>query len=79
MWATFSRFVLFTKSDTADIADRTFDALYVGTVGNVVVVNGDDSTTLFTGVLAGTVLPIGRFKRINSTNTTAGAFILLYR
>ena len=75
----YGRWVLFTKSDTVDIVDRTFDAVYVGTVGNIVVVNGDDSTSLFTGVPAGTVLPIGRFKRINSTSTTAGAFQLLYR
>lgn len=46
-------------------------ALYVGGAGDVAVrMTDDDSDVTFSGVAAGTVLPIS-VKRVNSTNTTA--------
>jgi hypothetical protein len=72
----FVRAVAYTKSDTSNVSGAV-RAVYVGTAGNVVWVNHDDSTVTFTGVPAGTILP-GSPRRINSTNTTAGAFVLLY-
>lgn len=72
-----------TKSDTVDIAmvgsDCPIAAVYVGAAGNFVVVWPDDTTSTFVGALAGTILEIGCFKRINSTNTTAASMLALYR
>lgn len=45
-------------------------ALYVGGAGNVAVTMEDGSQVTFTGVAAGSVLPI-RVLRVHSTNTTA--------
>ena len=73
-----------TKSDTVDIAmvgggDSPIAAIYIGAAGNFVVVWPDDTTSTFVGALAGTILQIGCFKRINSTNTTAATMLALYR
>lgn len=72
-----------TKSDTVDIAivgaKCPIAAVYIGAAGNFVVVWPDDSTSTFVGALAGTILEIGCFKRINSTNTTAATMLALYR
>lgn len=72
--------VVHAKSDSANIAGprKLCDALYVGTVGNVVAVLEDDRTVLFTGVPAGTILPIA-IKRVNSTSTTADTFVALFK
>ncbi len=43
-----------TESDTTVV---NFDALYVGTTGDVVVLTGKGSTTTFPTVPAGTILP----------------------
>lgn len=48
--------------------------LYVGGAGNVAVVTKGGTTVTFTGVAAGTVLPI-RVTKVMSTNTTATAII----
>lgn len=79
----YNGFVAHTKSDTdsaaTNIADMNYMGLYVGGAGNAVLVMPDGSLVTVTGLLAGTVYPFCGFKRINSTNTTAGNFLLLYR
>jgi hypothetical protein len=45
-------------------------AIYIGGAGNIVVVTKAGNAVTFTGVLAGTILPV-RAMRVNSTNTTA--------
>jgi len=83
---SFQRWVAITPSDTVDIGETTPDdgkatapqAVYVGGTGNVVAVMGDGTTGTFTGVPAGTVLPITPI-RINSTSTTATALVALYQ
>ncbi len=62
--------------DTNDLPSQT-RGLYIGGAGNVVVILADDTASVtFTGVLAGSVLPI-RVKRVLSTNTTATAIVAL--
>ncbi len=51
--------------------------IWVGVAGNVVAVRDDDTTVIFTGAIAGVVLPI-RCKRINSTSTTATDMVALF-
>lgn len=52
------------------------DAIYVGTAGNLAVIMKNGTTVTFTGVKAGTVLPIG-VNRVNATNTTASNIVAL--
>lgn len=73
-----------TKSDTDNIPQvgggkSPIAAIYIGSAGNFVVVWPDDTTSTFVGALAGTILQVGCFKRINSTNTTAASMLALYR
>ena len=79
---TYSRRVALAKSDSVnlstDIDVRAFLALYVGSTGDAVLVRADGSLETVTGLLAGTIYPFVGFMRINSTNTTAGGFVLLY-
>ncbi len=64
-----------TPADT-DL-DQYTRALYVGTAGDVVVVmGGNDATITFTGVLAGSILPI-RVSQVTSA-TTASDIVALY-
>ena len=75
----YNDFANVTKSDTVNFVGPkpATDGIYVGTVGDVVGVKPDGSLATFTGVPAGTVLRIS-VQRINSTSTTAGAFVALY-
>jgi hypothetical protein len=72
-----------TRSDTVDIAlpgsADAVDAIYVGGAGNIVLVYPNNDTVTVTGVLAGTIYPLGGFKRVNLTNTTATPLLALYR
>lgn len=52
-------------------------ALFVGGAGNIVVVDEAGTTCTFTGVVAGSVLPIV-CKRVNSTNTTATNIVAMF-
>lgn len=64
---SFSSAAVVTKSDSTFI---NFTALFVGGAGNVAVALQDGTVVTFTGVLAGTILPIAGSK-VMSTNTTA--------
>ena len=72
--------VAITKSDTTSLLlnDRPPIAIFVGGTGNVNVQFGDLTTSVvFSGVPAGTVLPISP-TRVMSTNTTATLMVALY-
>ena len=77
----YNYFTVYAKSDTvvcpADPNGNPAQAVYNGGAGNIVVANKDGSTTLLTAVPLG-VIAISPY-RINSTSTTAGPFVLLYR
>lgn len=63
-----------TPHDTNELTYVT-RGLYVGGAGNVVVKLSDDSTTVtFTGVVAGSILPI-RARLVMSTSTTATSIL----
>ena len=51
-------------------------AIYVGGAGNISAVDINNNAVTFTGVAAGSVLPI-RPKRINSTGTTATGLVAI--
>jgi hypothetical protein len=72
-----NKFEAITPSDTADFKVVP-DAIYVGGLGNIVGVMPDNSTVTFTGVTAGTILPI-KLRRINATLTTATALLACYQ
>ena len=69
-------YVAVTPSDSTDL-DTLTRAVYVGGAGNLVAVRHDGTAVTFTGVPAGTVLPIA-VRRINSTSTTATAIVALH-
>jgi len=52
-------------------------ALYVGSSGNVRVTTAFGDDVVFTGVLAGSILPVS-VNRVWLTNTTAGNIVALY-
>jgi len=64
-----------TPNDSTDLSQPS-RALFVGGAGNLTVdmTNGDN--VVFTGVLAGSVLPF-RVKRVYSTGTTATNIVAL--
>lgn len=70
-------FVAVTPSDTVNLARGVPRGIYVGGAGNLVAVDSDGTAVTFTGVLAGSILPI-RPIRINATSTTATAIVALY-
>jgi len=59
-----------TPSDSVNFTDEVRQ-IYVGTGGNIAVVNQDNSVVVFQGVLGGTVLGPFFIKRVNATSTTA--------
>ena len=65
-----------TKSDSSDLTHAT-RGLYVGGGGNVKVLMVGGQVVTFTGVTAGSLLPI-RVNKVYSTDTTASGFIGLY-
>ncbi len=67
-----------TPNDTTVFAEPS-KGLYIGATGNVVVhLQGDPATAVtFTGVPAGTVLPI-RVVRVLSTGTTATGLVRMW-
>jgi len=70
------QFAAVTPSNTTIL--RGVRALYIGGAGNVAVVGKDGgSAVTFTGVAAGTVLPV-QASMVMSTNTTATNIVALY-
>lgn len=65
-----------TPSDVTNFS-FTVVGIYVGGAGNIVAVKPNGNTVTFSGVVAGTVLPI-RAIRVNSTSTTATNLVGLY-
>ena len=57
-----------TPSDTADLPQ--FSVIFVGGAGNVKVTTAQGSAVTFSGLNAGTVLPV-RVRRVWATGTTA--------
>ena len=66
-----------TPSDSTDLTYSTCRAIYVGGDGNISLVDGNADTIVFTGVTAGSILPV-QTARINATGTTATSIIALY-
>ena len=66
-----------TPSDSTDLTYSTCRAIYVGGDGNISLVDGNGATIVFTGVTAGSILPV-QTARINATGTTATSIIALY-
>jgi hypothetical protein len=71
-----SDFRAVTPSDTAPIAKGPAKALFVGGAGNVVAINEFGVAITFTGVLAGSILPIQTI-RVHATGTTATNIVAL--
>lgn len=65
-----------TPSDTTDLTITT-RYLFVGGAGTLTVDMSNGATVLFTGVLAGSVLPI-RVNRVRATGTTATNIVALW-
>lgn len=63
-------------NDSADLSSDA-RALYVGGAGNVKVTTTGGSTVTFTGVVAGSVLPV-RARRVFATGTTATGIVALW-
>ena len=66
-----------TPNDSTDLALGTCRALYIGTGGDVSIVDLGGETVVFVGALAGSILPI-QTARVNATGTTAGDIVALY-
>lgn len=66
-----------TPNDSVDLAHVT-RGLWVGGAGNISVdLNGGQTAVLFSGVPAGTLLPLAVI-RVRSTNTTATLIVAVY-
>ncbi len=65
-----------TPSDTGTIANAPV-RVWVGGTGNVVVITSRGDTVTFTGVPAGTLLPVA-VRQVKSTLTTATNMVALY-
>lgn len=67
-----------TPNDSTDLATIATRGLYIGGTGAVVVtMSGGGSNVTFSGIAAGTILPI-RVDRVLATGTTASAIVALY-
>lgn len=72
------RAIAVTPHDTNPLANGTTNMLFVGGAGNITVRMVDMSTdTVFTGVAAGTLLPIA-VTHVRATGTTATNMVALY-
>lgn len=63
-----------TPSDTINFV-KEVRQLYIGTAGDVSVVNQDDTVCTFVGVLSGSLLGPFFLKRINASLTTAANIV----
>ena len=64
-----------TPSDTVNLAQPS--VIYVGVGGNVRILTAQGSTVTFTGVNAGTVLPV-QVLRVFATSTTASSMTAVF-
>lgn len=64
-----------SPSDSVDLPQ--FSVIYVGGAGNVKVTTAQGTAVTFTGVNAGTVIPV-RVRRVWSTGTTATAMTAVF-
>lgn len=60
-----------TPSDTLDLTDRSFRAIYIGGEGNVSITDRKGNTITITGLLPGVWHPVSQIQYIRSTGTTA--------
>lgn len=65
-----------TPSDSTDLSIGFSRAIFVGGAGNLAVTMIDGTALTFTGVVAGSILPIA-VTRIKSTGTTATNIVAL--
>lgn len=70
-----SRAEVVTPNDSTDLT-YVCRALFIGGAGNLCVITSGGDTVLFTGVVAGTILPL-RASRVKSTTTTATNIVAL--
>lgn len=70
------RAVAVVPSDTVNFTQGA-SRVYVGGTGNVVCITSRGDVVTFTGVPAGTTLPV-QIRRVNSTSTTATNMVALY-
>ena len=66
-----------TPDDDNDLTRVATRALYIGGDGNISVVMSGGGTVAFSGLPAGTILPV-RVDRVRSTGTTATGIVALY-
>ena len=66
-----------TPNDDADLPLSVCRAIYVGSGGDISIVDLSGTTVVFTAVLAGSILPV-QTARVNATTTTATSLIALY-
>ena len=66
-----------TPNDGVDLPLSVCRALYVGSGGNISIVDLSGTTVVFTGLADGSILPV-QTARVNATSTTATALIALY-
>lgn len=64
-----------TPSDTVNMSFTT-RGIYVGGIGDAVIVMQDDTEITFKNLASGTILPV-RAIRVNATNTTATHLVAL--
>ena len=66
-----------TPNDGADLPLNVCRAIYAGVGGDISIVDLSGETVVFSGVLAGSILPV-QTSRVNATATTATSLIALY-
>jgi hypothetical protein len=66
-----------TPNDGADLPLNVCRAIYAGVGGDISIVDLSGETVVFSGVLAGSILPV-QTSRVNATGTTASLLIALY-
>lgn len=70
-------YVAVTPSDSVNIANIPFRGLYVGTTGDIAIVDEDGNAETLPSVAGGITHPL-QGVRINSTNTTATNMVALF-
>lgn len=66
-----------TPSDSVNFTAEV-RMLYVGTGGDVVVVNNDDTTVTFKNTISGSTIGPFFIKRVNNTSTTASNLVAFF-